>query len=150
MKRSITHGSFTLERTYDATPARVFEAFAKPEAKAVWFHGPPGWVQKREQMDFRVGGSEVKIGGLPSGPTSHFVCHYYDIVPNERIIYSYEMHLDDRKISVSLATIELVPAGKGTKLTISEHGAFLDGYDDAASRERGTAGLLEQLAAALK
>ena len=32
---------------------------------------------------------------------------YQDIVPNERIIYSYDMHLDDKRISVSLATVEL-------------------------------------------
>ena len=34
---------------------------------------------------------------------------YYDIVPDERIVYSYEMHLDDKRISVSLATIEFAP-----------------------------------------
>jgi hypothetical protein len=50
---------------------------------------------------------------------------------------------------VSLATIELKPAGKGTKLVITEQGVFLDGYDDAGSRERGTKGLLDQLEAAL-
>ena len=150
MKRSITHGSFTLERTYDATPARVFEAFSNPKAKAAWFHGPPGWVQTHSEIDFRVGGRDRSGGGPPGGPMSRFECHYYDIVPNERIIYSYEMHLDDRKISVSLATLEIVPVGSRAKLTITEHGAFLDGYDGAASREQGTRGLLEQLAASLE
>lgn len=36
---------------------------------------------------------------------------YHDVVADERIVYAYEMHLDDRKISVSLATLELKPAG---------------------------------------
>ena len=44
------------------------------------------------------------------------------------------MHLDRRKISVSLATMQLKPAG----------------YDDAGSREHGTGVLLDQLGASLK
>jgi uncharacterized protein YndB with AHSA1/START domain len=71
-------------------------------------------------------------------------------VPNTRIISSYDMHLDDKRISVSLATVELEPAGAGTRLIYTEQGAFLDGYDDAGSREHGTRGLLDKLAAALQ
>jgi len=33
---------------------------------------------------------------------------------------------------------------------LTEQGVFLDGYDDAGSRERGTKGLLDQLEASLK
>ena len=29
-ERSVTHATFTLERTYDAPPAKVFKAFADP------------------------------------------------------------------------------------------------------------------------
>jgi len=148
-KRSVVHGTFTIERVYDAPPARVFDAFANPTSKAAWFHGPPGWEPERAEMDFRVGGRDIAIGGPKGGVTSRFECRYYDIIRNERIIYTYEMHLDDRKISVSIATIEFHPDGKGTRLVVHEDGAFLDGYDDAGSRERGTRGLLEQLAGAL-
>jgi uncharacterized protein YndB with AHSA1/START domain len=69
-----------------------------------------------------------------------FNARYQDIVPNERIIYSYDMNLDEKRISVSLATIEFEPAGSGTKLTITEQGAFLDGYDDAGSLSGARAG----------
>jgi hypothetical protein len=48
------------------------------------------------------------------------------------------MYVDGTKISVSLATVEFAKTGKGTRLTVTEQGAFLDGYDDAGSRERGT------------
>ena len=70
-------------------------------------------------------------------------------MPDQRIITSYDMRFDDKRISVSLATVELEPAGTGTRLTYTEQGAFLDGYDDAGKREHGTRGLLDQLAAAL-
>ena len=101
-------------------------------------------------MDFRVGGRERAKRRFDGGVTTTFDAIYHDIVPRMRIVYTYEMHLDDRKISVSLATLEIEPAGAGrTKLKICEQGAFLDGYDDAGSREHGTGILLDQLGASL-
>ena len=46
-------------------------------------------------------------------------------------------------------TIEFVAVGRGTKLIITENGAFLDGYEDAGSRERGTLSLMDNLERAL-
>ena len=71
------------------------------------------------------------------------------MVSNERLVYAYEMHLDARRISVSLTTIELQREGDGTRLLLTEQGAFLDGYDDAGARERGTGFLLDRLKATL-
>jgi len=38
--RSIVHASFTITRVYNATPARVFQAFADEKAKDKWFPVP--------------------------------------------------------------------------------------------------------------
>jgi uncharacterized protein YndB with AHSA1/START domain len=146
---SVTHSTFSLERTYDASPARVFAAFADGEQKAAWFGGPPDWNQPEFEFDFRVGGRERNSGGPKGGPIHRFEALYYDIVPDERIVYSYEMHLDDKRISVSLATIELAAAGDGTRLTLTEQGAYLDDFDDPKLRETGTRDLLEALGAHL-
>jgi uncharacterized protein YndB with AHSA1/START domain len=150
MDHSTVHASFTLERTYAAAPAKVFKAFADPEAKARWFRGPDEWGNEKGVFEFREGGRESNRTGPKDGPMHVFECRYYDIVPNQRIVYAYEMYLDKRRISVSLATIELKPAGAGTKLTITEHGAFLDGYDDAKNREQGTNWLLDKLGTSLQ
>jgi uncharacterized protein YndB with AHSA1/START domain len=148
--RSVVHGAFHIERTYDATPEQVYKAFSDEAAKSRWFHGPRGWRPIERFMDFRVGGRERAKGQFEGGATTTFDVIYHDIVPQERIVYTYEMHLDARKISVSLATLQFEPAGPGrTKLKVCEQGAFLDGYDDAGSRERGTQGLLDQLGASL-
>jgi uncharacterized protein YndB with AHSA1/START domain len=147
--RSVTHATFSIERTYDASPRRVFAAFADSAIKAHWFNGPEEWGPDEREMDFRVGGRETGRGGPPGGPVHVFEARYYDIVPDERIVFAYEMHLDERRISVSLATVELEPAGAGTSLTFTEQGAFLDGYDDAGAREQGTRALLDSLGAAL-
>jgi uncharacterized protein YndB with AHSA1/START domain len=143
--RSVVHGSFTIIRNWKAAPARVFQAFADEQAKAKWFGGPPGWEQHEKSFHFREGGRETLSGRHPNGMVSSFDCLYRDIVPNERIVYSYVMHLDGKKISVSQACIELKPDGEGTKLIVTEHGDFLDGYDDAGSREHGTNWLMDKL-----
>lgn len=149
-KRSVTHTTFVIDRTYDATPARVYAAWSQPDAKARWFVGPDSWKQLERTFDFRVGGRETLKGQFDGGRTSTFEATYQDIVPNERIVYAYSMHLNDQHISVSLGTIELKAEGGGTRLVYTEQGAFLDGYDDAGSRERGTRALFDQLGASLK
>jgi uncharacterized protein YndB with AHSA1/START domain len=148
--RSVVHGAFHLERTYDAGADAVYGALSDEAAKSRWFVGPPGWRQIERRMDFRVGGRERLKGRFEGGVTTTFDATYHDIVPRERILYSYEMRLDDRKISVSLATLQIKPVDEGrTKLLVDEQGAFLDGYDDAGARERGTADLLDRLGASL-
>jgi uncharacterized protein YndB with AHSA1/START domain len=149
--RSVVHGAFHLERTYDATAEQVYQALSDETAKSRWFFGPQGWRLIERRMDFRVGGRERVKGSFEGGVTTTFDAIYHDIVPRERIVYTYEMHLDERKLSVSLATLQIKPTGHGrTKLLVDEQGAFLDGYDDAGSRERGTRDLLDKLGASLK
>ena len=151
-ERSVIHAVFSLERTYDAPVERVFKALSDEAAKAKWFAGEDGrWELIARRMDFKVGGREHVQGRWEGGVVSTFDAVYHDIVPNERIVYTYEMHLDDRKISVSLATMQMKSAGAGrTTLKVTEQGAFLDGYDDAGSREKGTGFLLDKLGESLR
>ncbi len=144
-QRSVTPATFVVERTYAASPARVFTAWSDPEIKPRWFRGPDEWPRGQYEVDFRVGGRERLAGG-PAGGTVHlYNAVYLDIVPNERIIIAYDMHLDDRRISVSLMTVELKPEGTGTRLIFTAQGAFLDGWDEVGGRERGSIGLLDKL-----
>ena len=149
-ERSTTHATFVIERSYPSPPSHVFRALADRQAKSKWFVGPDEWQVGKFEMDFRVGGREHNSGGRKGGPIHSFNATYQDIVENQRIIYAYDMHIDDRRISVSLATIELKPEGSGTRLTFTEQGAFLDGYDDPGDRERGTRLLLDALGKSLE
>ncbi|HEX3509495.1 MAG TPA: SRPBCC family protein [Solirubrobacteraceae bacterium] len=142
--RSTTHATFTVERTYDATPARVFAAWADQQAKAQWFGPGDGHT-----LDFREGGREHLTVRAGDGSVYTVESRYHDIVPNERIVHSYEMHRDADRISVSVATVELRPDGERTQLRMTEQGVFLDGHDDPQARERGTREFLEALGRAL-
>lgn len=101
-ERSVTHATFVVQRTSDASSARVFRAFADPAVKARWFGGPDDWSRPETAFEFRVGGREYHRGEL-EGQMHTFDGVYWDIVPDERIVFSYDMHLDQTRISVSLA-----------------------------------------------
>lgn len=145
-ERSATHDTFVIERDYPAKPTRVFAAFSSAEAKLSWSDDPDYISGGSEtEFDFRVGGRERFGGKAPDGTLYRYDALYYDIVPDQRIVYCYEMYENGARISVSVATIEIAPAGSGTRLTYTEQGAYLDGLARAADREEGTAEQLDSL-----
>jgi uncharacterized protein YndB with AHSA1/START domain len=145
-ERCVSHGTFVVERRYPAHPAKVFEAWADGAAKEIWMDDPDYKSDGSSyELDFRVGGHE-RFGGLaPEGTPYSYDARYYDIVPDYRIVYCYEMYAADDRMSVSLATVEIVPDQDGTKLTYTEQYAFLDGIDKPADREEGVAWMLDNL-----
>jgi uncharacterized protein YndB with AHSA1/START domain len=152
MDRFVTHASFTLERSYPVPPARVFAAWADPALKSRWFAGD---ACPNHQLDFRVGGREVATGGPEGGPVMTFESLYREIVVPERIVYTSTMSAGADVITVSLTTVEFKPvefktAADGTQLVLTEQGAFLDGREEPAWRENGTADQLKALAAVLE
>jgi uncharacterized protein YndB with AHSA1/START domain len=151
-ERPVIHDTFEIERTYPASPSRVFAAFASKEAKDAWGDtgdlGEPGPDAGDTEFDFRIGGRE-RFGIGFQGTSFRYDALYYDIVPDQRIIYSYEMYANDARISVSVATIEFAATPEGTALTWTEQGAYLDGFDGPEApqlRRGGTAEMLDGLA----
>jgi uncharacterized protein YndB with AHSA1/START domain len=145
-ERSVNHATFVIERRYPAAPSRVFAAWASLEAKNIWMDDPDFKSDGTDgELDFSIGGHE-RFGGLaPDGSTYRYDATYYDIVPDQRIVYSYEMYSGEERMSVSVATVEIVPDTDGTRLTYTEQGAFLDGIDKPEMREEGTTWLLDNL-----
>jgi uncharacterized protein YndB with AHSA1/START domain len=140
--RSVEHATFVVKRKYEAPPERAFAAWADPEAKARWYVDSDAQLE----LDFRVGGRERSQGTAPDGRAYTYEALYQDIVPARRIVYTYEMVLEETRISVSLATVEFTPLGEdGTHLVFTEQGAFLDGHESPARRSEGMGSLLDAL-----
>lgn len=147
-----THGSFVIERRYQAAPQRVFAAWSDPAAKRVWFAAGERREIESYELDFREGGTETSKfrflkGEETFGETTSFGNHtvFNEIAPNERIIFTYSMDRNGARFSVSLASVELKPADNGTRLILTEHGAFFDGADGIKMREAGWRELLQKL-----
>jgi uncharacterized protein YndB with AHSA1/START domain len=140
---TIKHATFTLERSYPASPARVFAAWSDQKAKSRWLAGPKAELE----LDFRVGGTETIRGRHGDGPLLTFETHYDDIVPEQRIVYTSTMTADKTLTTVSITSVEFVADGEGTKLVLAQQGTYLDGHEEPSWREQGTSDQLDALGA---
>ena len=150
-ERTVTHNTFVIERSYPATPQRVFAAFSDPVKKRRWFMEGDEFEAISFEMNFCVGGRESSRFRSPldsplKGASLSNETYYQDIVPDKRIVLAYTMAVEDRRISASLSTFELVPTSEGTSLIFTEQAAFFENSDGPAMREQGWRELLESLA----
>jgi hypothetical protein len=132
----VAHGSFSIERTYPASPERVFDAFRDPVKKRRWFADGAGCVVFQFDVDFRVGGNETSRFSFGGGPEITNDTQYQDIIDNRRIVITYRMTLGGQPLSVSLA--------------YTEQGAYFDSEASIKGREHGCAAMFERLAEELK
>jgi uncharacterized protein YndB with AHSA1/START domain len=145
----LTHATFTIERTYPHPPSRVFFAHADQESVRRWRVEGEGFHVHSHEFDFREGGREFSGFRFGDGPDMTLESEYHVIVPDRRIVSTYWMTMGGEPLSVSLLTIELHPAGAGTRLVMTEQGTYFGDPAGAPGREEGMRGLLEILAAEL-
>ena len=144
-ERSVVHATIVLERIYSASPARVFAAWSNKEALLRWGNPGDGWVTSMDRFDFRVGGGETSRFGQPGGETYLNETTYLDIVPDRRIVSSGAVSRGPDRLSVGLLTVEIRPEGEGSRLVLTEQGAFLDGHDLPENHEAGWGSMLDNL-----
>ena len=152
----IVRGSFSLRRSFDASPREVYSAFADPDRRTAWFR-IPGTSEHR--LDFRVGGGEtVEATTSVTGRTERieYRSRFIDIAPDERIVYQCESRIDDRLHAISLVSVELTRKTVGTGLLYTDQYAlyvYVDGADRAttiAHHEGSLPLVLNGLAGALR
>lgn len=148
---TVTNATFAIERVLNASPARVFAAFATLQAKSAWFKAPSDIETLDRDFDFRVGGKERFHARWPGGMVTDFQATYRDIVENERIILVYDLFHNGDKLSVSLLTLEFRAEGDTTRLIHTEQGCYLVGGAEAVqSREHGTTWHIDNLVALIE
>lgn len=143
---TLIRGSFSIERTFVAAEQEVFTGWAVPELKRRWYAEAEGFRAITHELDFRIGGLETCVGRKASGRRFSNTAVYHDIVPDQRLVFSYSLTYDDVPVSVSVATVELEPRSDGTRLRFTEHGVFLREGHEPKGRESGWRWLLDRLA----
>jgi uncharacterized protein YndB with AHSA1/START domain len=139
-EHGIVHATFTLERSYPVPLHKLFQAWADPEVKVAWFaSGPTDY-----QMEFRPGGIE-RNRVSNDGREITWESLYREIVPDERIVYTSVLFENATVATVSLTTVEFANEGDSTRLVLVEAAAYLDGREQPAWRESGTADWLDAL-----
>ena len=116
--------SLTLTRRLNARCEKVYAAWADAEKIVQWF-GPskvkPGTL--KAEMDVRVGGRYRISFEQESGEYSEVGGVYREVVPNQRLVFSWAWHSTPER--ESLVTVQLKPDGAGTLLTF-HHEQFFD------------------------
>src|SRR6185312_2523695 len=133
-EQSVIHNTFAIERSYAATPEKVFAALSNTARRRKWLLEGAHHEVTSYELDFRVGGHErgVLVFG-PNTPLPGAVIvregDFWDVVPNERVVSASAMTMGDKRISVSLETFELLGTEKGTNLIFTNQTAFFEGAD---------------------
>jgi len=132
--------SLTLKRRLAAPPEKVYAVWTEPEQLARWF-GPADAQMLSAQTEVRVGGRYRIMFRGPDGEVHDVSGIYRDVVPNERLTFTWAWRtMPERE---SLVTITLKPDGEGCILTL-----FHEQFFDEAARERhafGWNGALDKL-----
>ncbi len=152
-------GTFTLPLELAAPPARVWRFFAELPLRRSWVRMPGPSSTATHDLDFRPGGHERLTNTFVSGETREELENrttFYDIVPEERLVFGYEAIVAGILRWVALVTVELAPnaEGAGTLLGWTEqyslvHLSTQDGVDDVKHLVGGTRLRLNGLALAV-
>ena len=146
---SAAHTSFVIERNFSVSPQAVFLAWTDPEAKRSWSDCHAEHTT-HYSLDFVVYGRESHRVVYPDGKMQHIEKVFFDIVPAQRIVFSYDISVDGKRLSASLVTVDLIATGKGTHMVYTEQLVYLDGHEDRELRMRGTEEGLDRLGQALR
>ena len=132
--------SLTLKRRLNAPAEKVYAAWTDPEKIVKWFGPDSGPVTKAE-IDLRVGGTYTIAFSTLDGEHHQVGGIYRDVVPNERLVFTWAWHT--MKERESLVTVTVKPDGAGSILTLL-HEKF---FDEAArdGHKRGWSGSLDKL-----
>ncbi|GLS29810.1 Uncharacterized conserved protein YndB, AHSA1/START domain [Mesorhizobium albiziae] len=141
----VNHDTIVLERLYDASPARVFEAFADPEARMRWGAPSSNTGLVYDEADFRVGGLDISRCGPKSNLIYRVETRYHDIVPEQRIISTEIVSEGVNRLSFSLITVQIEAAREGTKLTLTDQIAAFGGASMIEGSRAGFNAALDNL-----
>jgi uncharacterized protein YndB with AHSA1/START domain len=123
-----------MERTFKASPQRVFAAWESVEARQRWAAPTPEVRLQYVEADFREGGRDIVHCIETSKPIWEAKVDYLDIQRDRRIVFSELVTGDGKRESVAMVSVELWPVSEGAHLhltlqiTAFDNAQMLDGY----------------------
>jgi uncharacterized protein YndB with AHSA1/START domain len=145
-ERTIAHATLVMERTYKATPARVFAAWESAEARARWSAPAPDVIIKYEQADFNEGGRDVVRCIEPGNADYVATVTYLHIRRHSRIVFAESVSNGNALVSAALISVEITPAGAGAELHLTLQIAAFDDSGVEAGYQHGWSAALDNLA----
>lgn len=143
---SLAHATLVIERTYAATPARVFAAWSDLEARKRW-SAPADNIQiVYEAADFREGGVDVSRCIEPGNADYVARVHYIDIRPDQRILFAEDVTHGDTRVSAAMISVEISQVEAGARLLLTMQIVALDGSDMEQGYQFGWSAALDNLA----
>lgn len=143
---TIAHATIVMDRTYNASPARVFNAWADVEARKRWSAPADNIRIEYEEADFREGGRDLSRCIEPGNDDYVAAVHYIDIKPDQRIFFVEDIAHGKRRVSAALITVELLPKDAGTRLLLTMQIASFDGSNMEQGYQFGWSAALDNLA----
>ena len=108
--------SLEITRTFKASPERVYAAWTDPVQLAQWW-GPDDAETLSLEADVRVGGDFIWRLRTPDGEEMQSVGKFLELVPAERISFSWKWDDDEDWAKVpSTITVHLAPKEGGTEM----------------------------------
>lgn len=142
----LAHATLVMERTYNATPQRVFAAWADVGARQRWSAPADSIRIVYEEADFREGGRDVSRCIEPGNADYVATVHYLDIRKDRRIVFAEDVTHGDTRVSAALVSVELTPMGNVTRLALTLQIASFDDAGMEAGYQFGWSAALDNLA----
>jgi uncharacterized protein YndB with AHSA1/START domain len=123
-----------IERSFDASIERVFEAWTNEEVLRRWLYGMPGWETPTAEVDLRVGGTIRIVMRDPVEGTEAGARGEYSVVdPPHRLVFTWVW--DDRPEEQQL--IELEFSEQDGRTTVQMTNSSIPTDERKESQKRG-------------
>lgn len=143
---TLAHATIVMDRTYNASPARVFAAWSNVDARKRWSAPADNIRIEYEAADFREGGRDVSRCIEPGNADYVATVNYIDIGKDQRIVFAEDVTHGNKRVSAALISVELTPKNGGTHLALTMQIASFDESGMERGYQFGWSAALDNLA----
>ena len=137
-------GTLRVERTVQASPEAVFDAWTNPEVLRRWWATERSWATPVAEVDLREGGGYT-LTMKPPAADPHTVRGTYRVIERpRRLVYTWAWEEADGRLGPeSTVTVEFIPDGARTRVVLVHEGLL--SAESAGGHEHGWGGVLTSL-----